>query len=103
MFSLGNSLLVKPSRIWEDSLYTWMLRTSLRNGGDPEYIQRSRMEIRMRLSLDGLRVLALPLALPGASWQLPQLLCQSRRGMEEGLVVSAEIFPGLGGPRKDHF
>lgn len=60
------------------------------------------------MSFDLFHVLVLPLALPGASvvdtrqW-LPQLLCQSRRGMEESLVVSAEIFPALGSLRKDHF
>lgn len=60
------------------------------------------------MSLDLFCVPALPLTLPGArvvgtrQW-LPQLLGQSRRGIEESLVVSAEIFPDLGSLRKDNF
>lgn len=115
MFSLGNSLLVKPGRIWEDCLYVWILRTSLRKmlpspGRSPRVHSEVQEgdEAERWVSFDLLHGLALSLALPGASvvdasWWLPQLLCQSRRGMEEGLVVSAEIFPVLGSPRKDHF
>lgn len=108
MFNPGNSLLLKPGRIQEDGSYMWLLRTPLQKVF-PSSVKTPRVNSEVHkggrvehwLSLNWLRVLVLPQALPGASvvfasWWLLQVLCQNRRGMQEELVGLVEIFPEQG-------
>lgn len=108
MFNAGNSLLLKPGRIQEDGSYVWLLRTPLQkvfpSSGKTPGVKSEVQEggkAEHWLSLNWLRVLVLPQALPGASvvfasWWLPQVLCQNRRGMQEDLVGPVEICPEQG-------